>query len=102
MKTVAEVVPLKDNPSAFVELEMKTADAVFVDSIVANYYISSQKKDFVVLEEGLEEEEYAIGFRKADDALKNKIEEVLVEMKNDGKLGEISTKWFVKDVTTIK
>lgn len=101
-KTVSEVVPLKDNPSAFVELDMKTVNAVFVDVVVANYVITSQNKNYTVLADGLAEEQYVVGFRKADDALKNKIESTLTEMKNDGKLAEISKKWFGKDVTTIK
>jgi len=100
--TAASIVDLKDNPSAFVELELNTVDAVFVDSIVANYYIASQNKDYVILEDGLEEEEYAIGFRKGDQALRDEIQKTLSEMKADGKLAEISTTWFGKDVTTVK
>lgn len=101
-KIVKEVIPLEDNSSAFVELEMKTVDAVFVDVIVADYYITANNKNFEVIPEGLEEEEYVIGFRKGDEALKSKIEAVLSEMKKDGTLAEISTKWFGKDITTIE
>lgn len=101
-KTVKEIVPLKDNTSAFVELDMKTVDAVFLDVVVANYFITTNNKDYEVLPDGLEEEQYVIGFRKGDEALKNKIEATLIEMKNDGKLAEISKKWFGKDVTIIK
>ena len=32
----------------------------------------------------------------------NKIYSTLQEMKNDGKLAEISTKWSGKDITTVK
>ena len=46
VNTVKSTVELKDNPSAFVELENNTVDAVFVDVIVADYYITSQNKDF--------------------------------------------------------
>ncbi len=101
-KTVKESIPLKDNTSAFVELDMKTVDAVFLDVVVADYFINANHKDYVVLPDGLEEEQYVIGFRKGENALKDKIEATLIEMKNDGKLAEISNKWFGKDVTTVK
>ena len=83
------------------ELEINQIDGVFLDNVVANYYITSNNKPYKVLEESLQEEEYAIGFRKQDDELCAKVNEILSDMKNDGSLGEISTKWFGKDVTII-
>jgi len=55
-----------------------------------------------ILDDGLNEEEYAIGFRKGDQTLRDKVQSILAEMKADGTLGEISTKWFGSDVTTVK
>ena len=49
-----------------------------------------------------EQEEYAIGFRKNDCALRDKVQSIISEMKADGKLAEISTKWFGSDITTVK
>ncbi|MBR3629801.1 MAG: amino acid ABC transporter substrate-binding protein [Oscillospiraceae bacterium] len=94
--------PLEDNVEALRQMEMGFSDAVFMDSVVANYLITSNGKDFVMLEEGLEKEEYAIGFRKNDQALCDEVQKQLSAMKADGKLGEISTKWFGSDVTTVK
>ena len=94
--------PLEDNVEALRQMELGFSDTVFMDSVVANYLITSNGKDFVVLDEGLEKEEYAIGFRKNDQALRDEVQKTLSEMKADGKLGEISTKWFGSDVTTVK
>lgn len=93
---------LATNVECLQQLELNLVDAVFMDSVVANYEIKESGKDYVILENGLEEEEYAIGFRKNDSALRDKIQEILSEMKTDGKLGEISTKWFGSDITTVK
>ena len=101
-KTVKRTISLKDNVSAFIELDMKTVDAVFVDVVVADYVIATNHKDYVILPDGLADEQYVIGFRKGDNALKDKIDATLIEMKKDGKLAEISNKWFGKDVTTVK
>ena len=84
------------------DMETNQTEAVFVDEVLANYYIASNNKNYGILDEALEEEQYAIGFRKQDTELCNKVNEILKEMKTDGTLAKISTKWFGKDVTTIK
>lgn len=97
-----KVTPLEDNVTLLSQMELGFSDAVFLDSVVAYYFIQENHKDYVVLPGNLESEEYAIGFRKADQALRDKVQETLSAMKADGKLGEISTKWFGSDVTTVK
>ena len=90
------------NVEALQQLELGLVDAVFLDSIVANYEISTSGKDYIVLPDGLEEEEYAIGFRKEDQALRDEVQKILSEMKADGTLGNISTEWFGSDITTVQ
>lgn len=99
-----EIMYFDDNVTAFMDLEAGTIDALFVDEVVADYIISQKEEGTVhKLPDGLSEEQYAIGFKKeGSDTLKNKVEEILREMKKDGKLAEISTKWFGSDVTTIE
>ena len=94
--------PLEDNITLLNQMELGFSDAVFLDSVVANYLITENKKHYVILHGNLEAEEYAIGFRKNDQTLRDKVQETLSAMKADGKLGEISTKWFGSDVTTVK
>ncbi|HOC33517.1 MAG TPA: amino acid ABC transporter substrate-binding protein [Ruminococcus flavefaciens] len=94
--------PLEENVTALSQMELGFSDAVFLDSVVANYFITSNNKDYVVLDGNLEAEEYAIGFRKEDQALRDEVQKTLSEMKADGALGEISTKWFGSDVTTVQ
>ena len=77
-------------------------DAVFLDSVVADYEITSTGKSFETLSDTLFEEQYAIGFKLGANELCKKIEDTLKEMKKDGKIEEISKKWFGSDVTTIK
>lgn len=97
-----DIISYADNMTAFMDMEANQTDAVFVDEVLANYYIASNNKDYKVIYTNLEPEEYVIGFRKQDTELCNKINNILSEMKNDGSLAEISQKWFGKDVTTIK
>lgn len=53
---------------------------------------------YTVLSEDFGAENYAIGFRRGDDALAKKVSDILAEMTEDGKAGEIATKWFGSDV----
>lgn len=99
-KTIGKTIGFKDNVTAFMELETKGIDAIFMDEVVANYAITSQNKDFKVLEDGLTEEEYAVGFKKGNTALKNEVQKYIDEMKADGTMTQISEKWFGKDVVS--
>ena len=99
-KTFGKTIGFKDNVTAFMELETKGIDAIFMDEVVANYAITSQNKDFKVLEDGLTEEEYAVGFKKGNTALKNEVQKYIDEMKADGTMTQISEKWFGKDVVS--
>ena len=90
------------NIEALQQMELGLVDAVFLDSVVANYEITSSGKNYIVLPDGLEEEEYAIGFRKNDQKLRDEVQKILGEKKADGTLGEISTEWFGSDITTVK
>jgi len=100
--TLKEATSFDDNVTAFLTLEAGGCQAVFLDSVVAEYYITENDKDFVILEENLQEEEYAIGFRKADQKLRDEVQKILSEMKKDGTLGEISAKWFGSDITIVE
>lgn len=95
-KAAKEIVPFDDNQTALMDLDKGGVDAVFLDEIVAKYWIASNAKDFVVLEEGLSDEVYAIGFRKKDQALRDAVNETIKAMQADGKFAEIQAKWFGK------
>ncbi len=62
---------------------------------------SSKKAEYVVLDEALSDEVYAIGFRKNDQTLRDAVQQALVELKKDGTAAEISNTWFGEDITII-
>lgn len=95
-KAASQIFPFDDNQTALMDLDKGGVDAVFLDEIVARYWIASNGKSFVVLEEGLSDEVYAIGFRKKDQKLRDAVDSTLAAMKADGKFAEISAKWFGK------
>ncbi|WP_308754145.1 transporter substrate-binding domain-containing protein [uncultured Anaerotruncus sp.] len=86
-----------DYVTAMGDLELGRCDAIVMDSVVAEYYITANQKAMKVLDETMAAEEYGIGFKKGETALKNAVENALYELAQEGKVAEISQKWFGKD-----
>lgn len=99
--TFGQLVTVADYNTAFMDLQSGSVDAIAMDDVVASYQIEQRQADFVVLEETLAAEEYGIGFKKGNEALRDQVQGALEEMAADGTLAEISEKWFGKDITTI-
>lgn len=87
---------------ALIDLENDRIDALLIDRVYANYYLKQQNKleDFSILDAGFDSEAFAVGARKADITLVNKINEAFYELYKTGKFQEISKKWFGEDVAT--
>lgn len=91
-------VEYENNVLALSDLKIGRADAVIMDEIVARYQISQEKNEYRLLDDALSQEVYVIGFKKGNIALKDKVENVLQQMSQDGSSSNISTKWFGEDI----
>lgn len=105
--SLKSVVAIGDYSKAVLEIQNGTIDAIAIDEIVARYYLKNNPGAYNILRDSngkdvsLAIEDYVVGFRKADNALKIKIEGALKEMQKDGTMAAISKKWFQEDVTTV-
>ena len=99
--TLGDVVPFEFNAIALKDLQQGGLDAVLLDLVVADYYITTEQAALVRLEETLLPEEYGIGFRKDDAALTAAVNQALFDMVADGTLAQISEKWFGSDITIV-
>lgn len=99
--SVREQVKFRENVTALNDLEIGGVDGVVMDSVVANYSIQTTGKPFVTVDEALATEEYGIGFRKGDVALRDEVQKILLDMAKDGTVASISNKWFGKDISVI-
>ena len=95
------VIKTADYNTALMELESGAVDAVVMDEIVANYRITNKADKFRVLDDKMTAEEYGVGFKKGNEELRDKVQDTLLEMREDGTLEEISMEWFGEDITTI-
>ena len=87
-----------DNIAALMDLDAERVDVIVVDEVVGRYYVNKKPENYTVLADDFGTEDYGVGFRKDDEATRNKINDVLAEMKKDGKAAEIANKWFGADV----
>lgn len=93
----AEMMQIPDYNTAFMNLEMGVVDAVAMDIGVANYQMASRGEGYVILDEYLATEVYAIGFLLGAEELRDAVQEQLDAMVLDGTFNEIATKWDVQD-----
>lgn len=99
--SLKDTILIADNVKAMMDLGTG-CDAVLMDEVVAQYYLAQNEGKYRILEEPLSDEQYVIGFRKGDEALKNEVENELKAMKQDGTMSNIDKTWFGKDVSTIE
>ncbi len=95
-----EPTVLADNLTCFTEVELKRADAVVLDEVVADYFMNQaeQKGKYRKLDETLADELYGIAVKKGNTELRDKIQNALNELDQEGKITEICKKWFGEDV----
>jgi polar amino acid transport system substrate-binding protein len=99
--TFTEVLGYDEYLTALMDLQNGGCDAVLVDLVVGEYKVSGMGADDLIAGPALADDNYGIGFRKEDAALRDKVQQILIEMKNDGTLSEICKKWFTDDITVV-
>lgn len=86
--------------SAFVELQAGSIDAIAMDIGVAQYQLK-QKEGFIILEEALNSEKYAIGFKKGNQELCDAVNESLMQLLEDGTFAELAEKYELSDMVCL-
>lgn len=90
--TFASLETIGDYNTAFMQLESGAVDAVACDLSIAQYQMAG-KDTYKQLDEQLSTEHYAVGFKKGDTALAEKVTETLKEMDEDGFVKELCDKY---------
>ena len=86
----ANLVEYDTNVLALTDLPTGRIDAIVLDEVVANYSIKADQDKYVVLDDTLSAEQYAIAFKKGNDDLKNKVQDAIDKLIENGKAAEIS------------
>ena len=88
--SLAEVVELTDYQMGFMDLEQGTVQAVAADIGVAMAQINAKDGEYVILDEPLSSEQYAIGFLKGNTDLRDAVNAELLKMAEDGTMLKIA------------
>ena len=90
---------LTENPdynTAFMNLESGAADAVAIDIGVANYQLEQREEGaYVILDEPIQSEQYGIGFKKGNEALRDAVWEEVLKLNDDGTVEKLAEEYGV-------
>ena len=94
----AQLIEYADYNTAFMDLEQGAVECVVIDIGVASYQISQRKEGSLrMLDEELAKEQYGIGFKLGNTALRDQVQKTLDEMVSDGTFDKITTQWEMND-----
>lgn len=91
-----------DYNTAFTELQAGALDALAIDVGVANYQIKSRGEGYKILDETLNTEQYAIGFKKGNQELCDVVNADLKKLTEDGTVAKLAEKYEIADMVTLK
>ena len=89
-----------DYNTGFAELEAGAIDALAMDVGVAQYQIKG-REGFVILEETLSAEQYAVGFKLGNEELCEVINKDLMTLKENGTFDELAEKYELSDMVCL-
>lgn len=93
-----EMVQFTTISEALMALNSGSIDAIVADEIFARYAVSKDATSYRVADDVFSSENYGIGFRLSDVALRDKVDEIIDGMAQDGSGSAISEKWFGEDL----
>lgn len=78
------------------DVKVGRVDAVLIDGDYANYYLAHEKlnQPLKTVKTEFPPDEYGVGFRKEDKTLRNKVNQTLDELAQDGTKAKLSKKYF--------
>ena len=91
-----------DYNTAFTELQAGALDALAIDIGVAKYQINNRDEGFMMLDQTLNTEQYAVGFRLGDQELCDTVNAALQELANNGTVADLAEKYEIADMVTLK
>ncbi len=92
-ETFAQLDQIGDYNNAFMQLESGMVDAVACDLSIAAYQMAAKPDVYVMLDEPLSSEHYAVGFKLGDEETASLVNSTLLEMYQDGTIEALCEKY---------
>lgn len=97
-----DMLTTADYNTAMMDLEQGSVDAIAMDIFVAKDQIKGKEDTFKILDDQISSEQYAVGFKKGNTKLRDKVEDAMKELVKDGTFKKLSEKYFDADVCILK
>ncbi len=98
----ANVSEYRTFDEAILDMEAGRVDCIVVDQVLGEYKNSKMDNRLITCDFNFGDDFFAIGCRKADTTLTDKLNETLQTLIDDGTAAEISNAWFGKDIVMLK
>ena len=96
------ITEYKSYDTAMLDMKAGRIDCVVIDQVLGNYKSAKGKDKLFTSDFDFGDDYYAIGFRKGEATLTNKVNDALQTLIDNGKAAEISEKWFGKDIVILE
>ena len=98
--TFADLNQVAEYNTAFMDLESGACDAIAMDIGVANYQLK-QHEGYKILDEALNSEKYAVGFKLGNEELRDTVNDSLMQLKEDGTFDALAEKYELTDMVCL-
>ena len=88
--------------TAIMDLKAGRVDVIAVDQVLGEYTNNNLGGEMKECTYSLGDDYYVIGFAKDNTELRDKVNDTIKALKDSGKAGEISEKWFGKDIVVFE
>lgn len=95
----AQVETYQDDPSKLQDLRVGRIDAVINDKLMVGFLMEKSDGRIVAAGEPFATQRIGVALRKGNPQLLEAINQAIVELRDSGRLAEISNQWFGVDVT---
>ncbi|MEG0663056.1 MAG: transporter substrate-binding domain-containing protein, partial [Anaerovoracaceae bacterium] len=77
-------------------------DCIAIDQVLGEFKNSNMDGKLIVCDYNLGDDFYAIGFRKEDTKLTEKVNDAIKKLIDNGEAAKISEKWFGKNIVVFE
>ena len=92
----------KSYDEAILDLKAGRTQCIVIDEVLGEYKNSKMGEKLFVSDYSFGDDFYAIGFRKGETELTNKVNDALQALIDDGTAEKISKKWFGKNIVVLE
>ena len=97
-----KVKEYKSYDDAMLDMKAGRIDCIVIDEVLGEYKNNKSDQKMYLSDYNFGDDYYAIGFRKSDTELRDKVNDAIKAVIDSGEAAKISKKWFGKDIVVFE